>query len=142
MRYSSLIFVFLSLSWNWAIAQGQQEPLAGTFGSVHDPDTSCAVNPHQITLMSSPPHAFLTWSLPVELADGSRSAEAVFDIVASDLSSLTLRRECQRELTETGEPLYRILRLTPRGYCWGRADWPSVRCEDEQERCNAVAPSS
>ena len=23
------------------------------------------------------------------------------------------------------------------GYCWGRADWPVVRCEDAQLRCDS-----
>ncbi len=30
---------------------------AGQYGSANDPETSCAVNPHQLDFMASPPHA-------------------------------------------------------------------------------------
>lgn len=125
-------------------AQSLADPWTGLWGSVADPALSCATNPHRIDLMDSPPHAFLTWARPRIDADGQVSREATFDILQAGPGTLTLRREGRREVTETGQPLFRILRLTEGGarYCWGRSDWPVVRCEDHQERCDAVAPSS
>jgi hypothetical protein len=60
-------------------------------------------------------------------------------LLAQDADTFTLRWEDDPQMTDTGNRPIWILRHTtnPEGYCLGRTDWPSVRCEDQQLRCDA-----
>ncbi|NBZ86573.1 hypothetical protein [Stagnihabitans tardus] len=113
-----------------------QESFVGQYGSASDPATSCATNPHTIEFMAQPPHAFLTWDHPYIDAAGAEVQGRRFDLEAMGDTMLTLREEGGARLPDGSRPTW-FLRLTenPKGYCWGRADWPVVRCEDQQVLC-------
>lgn len=115
------------------------EDFSGTYGSATDPATSCAANPHRLEFMARPPHAFLTWDKPWTGPDGREVTHRRFDLEAMDDRMLTLEEEGGARLADGSRPVW-FLRLTdsPKGYCWGRADWPSVRCENQQLLCAAA----
>jgi hypothetical protein len=117
-------------------ALADETAFTGTYGSASDPATSCAANPHTIEFMAQPPHAFLTWDHPFVDANGAEVAAKRYDLEAMDDKMLTLQQEGGTRLPDGSRPTW-FLRLTdaPRGYCWGRADWPVVRCEDQQVLC-------
>mgnify|MGYP006213424935 CR=1 FL=1 len=81
---------------------------------------------------------------PARTAQGEWTDRARFDIVDYDDSTIALMLEGDPNRTDTGERIIWLLRLTdqPAGYCWGRADWPSVRCVSPAVRCDAEAPTS
>jgi hypothetical protein len=121
----------------WPLAAlADESAFTGVYGSASDPATSCATNPHSIEFMAQPPHAFLTWDHPFVDAQGAEVAGRRFDLEAMDDRMLTLKEEGGTRLPDGARPTW-FLRLTdtPRGYCWGRADWPVVRCEDSQVLC-------
>ena len=110
----------------------------GQYGSASDPATTCAANPHQLDFMTYPPHALLSWSKPRFDENGLPTTGERYDILSNDDSSLILRLEGDNRRTDTGAQAIWVLRLTtnPQGYCWGRTDWPVVRCERQQVRCD------
>jgi len=117
-------------------ALADEAAFVGTYGSASDPATSCATNPHSIQFMAQPPHAFLTWDHPWVDTDGQEVTGRRFDLEQMGDTMLALREEGGTRLPDGSRPTW-FLRLTeaPRGYCWGRADWPVVRCEDQQVLC-------
>lgn len=115
---------------------------AGTYGSPIDPMQSCQANPHTLSFQTQPPHAMFRWSLPRLDADGRMSSEDTYDLRGATDSALTLLREGDAALPETGRRPVWILRLTETGYCWGREDWSPIRCINPAVRCDLVAPSS
>lgn len=121
-----------------APAQDLVEAMTGRYGSASDPAGSCALNPHELQVMAQPPHLFLTWAAPWTDATGKTISNRHFDILAWNQTGFTLRDEDERQVTDAGRPLVWILRRTklPQGYCWGRTDWPQMRCEDQQLRCD------
>ncbi|MEO6298404.1 MAG: hypothetical protein ABIV25_00515 [Paracoccaceae bacterium] len=120
-----------------AAAQSVFDRAAGQYGSATDPATSCATNPHVLSFMAQPPHLVLEWQTPKIDADGGATGYERFDLLDSDDTSFSLRWEGSPILTYDGQRPTWILRLTdnPQGYCMGRTDWPVVRCEDQQVRC-------
>lgn len=118
-------------------ALGDETAFTGVYGSATDPATSCAANPHTIQFMAQPPHAFLTWDQAYTAPDGAQVSLRRFDLESMDDRMLTLREEGGQRLPDGTRPTW-FLRLTdsPKGYCWGRADWPVVRCEDQQVLCS------
>jgi hypothetical protein len=122
-----------------ALAQDLVTTMRGTYGSATDPAGSCASNPHQLDFLASPPHLFLMWKAPWTDASGQTQYDRRYDILGMDDSTFTLRWEDDPTLTEDGGRPVWILRHTtqPEGYCWGRSDWPMMRCEDQQLRCDA-----
>lgn len=125
-------------------AQTVFDQAAGLYGSVDDPAQSCAQNPHRLDFMASPPHALFNWAHPAPDASGQMRTHERYDILDYDAGSITLRREGDPQVTADGHHPIWILRLTqtPVGYCWGRADWPVVRCEHPAVRCGDDAPTS
>lgn len=117
---------------------------AGIYGSVLDPAQSCAVNPHELSFIPAPPHAVFHWAKPRLNHNGQSTTEDTYDLRDATDTSLTLQREGDAALAETGRRPLWILRLTqnPDGYCWGRADWPSVRCVEPSLRCDTTSPTS
>ena len=122
-----------------APAQTVFDALHGQYGSAADPETSCAANPHQLDFMATPPHALFIWANPRLGGQGQMSIEERYDLLGYDATTLTLRLEGDMRLTAVGHHPVWILRLThdPQGYCWGRTDWPSLRCERQQLRCDS-----
>lgn len=132
-----LAALFLLASAAIAPAQSVIDGLRGQYGSASDPATSCAQNPHQLDFIANPPHALFLWDKPWTDKDGNTISEKRFDLMGADANSLTLRLEGDPARTASGGRPTWILRQTtsPDGYCWGRADWPLVHCEDQQLRC-------
>ena len=86
--------------------------------------------------MDNPPHAILTWDRPAPDALGRMRSVERYDLEGATDTSLILELEGSPERTaDGGRPVW-ILRLTPEGYCWGRQDWPLIRCERPQLRCD------
>jgi len=125
--------LFLLASLTAAAAQG----FDGPYGSASDPATSCAANPHQLGFIANPPHAILQWDHPWTDAEGNTVTDRRYDLLGQTATTLTLRLEGDSARTATGARPTWILRLTqePEGYCWGRQDWPSVHCENQQLVC-------
>jgi hypothetical protein len=123
-------------------AQTALDLAPGRYGSTTNPLESCTTNPHELSFITSPPHAILRWSLPRPDRDGRLSLEETYDLRGADDSSLTLQREGDARLAGTGSRPVWILRLTQTGYCWGRADWPLVRCVEPAIRCDNDSPTS
>lgn len=119
-----------------AAAQSVVERAAGLYGDATDPAHSCAANPHRLDFMDNPPHAILTWDRPAPDALGRMRSVERYDLEGATDTSLILELEGSPERTaDGGRPVW-ILRLTPEGYCWGRQDWPLIRCERPQLRCD------
>jgi hypothetical protein len=127
-----------------ALAQSVFDRAVGSYGLPDDPAASCAANPHRLDFTGQPPHAFLTWEKPARTAQGEWTDRARFDIVNYTDTTIALMLEGDPNRTDTGERIIWLLRLTdqPAGYCWGRADWPSVRCVAPAVRCDETAPTS
>ena len=122
-----------------ASAQDLVDTMRGLYGSASDPAGSCQSNPHRLDFLADPPHLFLMWNAPWTNAQGVSEHNRRYDLLASDGSTFTLRREDEPQQTDAGTRPIWILRHTalPEGYCWGRSDWPLMRCEDQQLRCDA-----
>ena len=136
MRWLALILMFLP-----GLALAQQDLMAtlpGSYGSASDPAGSCATNPHRLSFLTRPPHLMLTWPAPWTDAGGNTRFSRRYDLLAVGSDTLTLRWEADPERLGNGRRPIWILRRTtnPEGYCWGREDWPAVRCEDQQLRCD------
>jgi hypothetical protein len=123
-------------------AQTALDRAAGLYGSPTDPAQSCTTNPHELSFIDTPPHAFFRWQAPRPDRNGRMTVEETYDLREADETSLTLLREGDAPLPETGRRPVWLLRLTETGYCWGRADWPLVRCVEPAIRCNDDQPTS
>ena len=137
----SLAFVFIATP---AIAGGDlQAQLAGPYGAVDDPAYSCAQNPIDLRFEDQPPHAVFSWNSPRQIFDDSTTTKVIYDLVEEVPNGLVMRLEGENRMTEAGDPVVWILRPDAdlRGFCWGRTDWPVVRCEPRFRRCD-LAPSS
>jgi hypothetical protein len=119
-----------------AAAQAVFDAARGQYGSATDPATSCAANPHQVEFEPSPPHANLTWERVKVGPSGQPRTHERYDVEGYDDTTITLREEGDYR-PDPGAGRYWVLQLTqtPPGYCWRRPDWPQVRCEDQQLRC-------
>ena len=126
-----------------ARADALSDLAGGKFGATEGLAT-CALNPHMFGTMQSPPHVILTWTIPVSQQGAAPSDQAVYDLLSADGDVLTLRREGENLTGPDGAPAFHLLRRTvnPDGYCWGRTDWPVIRCEEQQVRCDTPAPVS
>ena len=137
MRGFAVLILLLAVP-DTASAQSVFERARGQYGSASDPATSCAINPHQLDFMAQPPHAMFNWQTPKVDPSGAMVSAERYDLLDYDDKTLTLRQEGDSRRTDSGARPIWILRLTddPPGYCWGRTDWPVVRCEDQQLRCD------
>ena len=137
IRLASLL---LLASLTQAAAQDVLDALRGQYGSASDPATSCAADPHQLDFMPSPPHAMFNWSKPWADENGRMISDQRYDLLSVQDNALILRLEGDPRRTADGSHPIWILRRTsqPEGYCWGRTDWPSVHCENQQLRCDSA----
>jgi hypothetical protein len=127
----------LGTPYGTARAAGDIETLAGYYGDATDPALSCATNPHELSFIDYPPHAFLTWSKPAPDAAGRMRTGERYDLLSVGEGELLLRLEGEDQRTDAGGVPVWIMRFTAVGYCWGRTDWPVVRCERPQVRCES-----
>ncbi len=140
MRYA--LALCLCLLAPAAGAQSALQTLPGLYGSASDPAQSCTANPHHLEVTASPPHLMLTWGKSAPDPRGGRTGHLVYDLLAADAATLTLRLEGETRAASNGGPVIWTLRQTEDGYCWARPDWPVMRCEERQLRCDAAAPTS
>lgn len=112
----------------------------GLYGSATDPAASCAANPHRLDFAGQRIHAVLDWQIPWINPQGREVTSRRFDVWGQKDGVLTLEEDGPAERLADGSLPTWHLRLTdsPKGYCWGRADWPVVRCEDQQVLCSAA----
>lgn len=120
-----------------ALAQDGYEALDGLFGSATDAEASCAANPHELDIIDNRPHLARTWKLPVEGSAGGPRLREVYDVLSFDGTAMVLTEEglYHADPEGTGGPWVMQFTQNPAGYCWRRPDWPAVRCEDQQLRC-------
>ena len=131
-----LALAFICLA-HAAAAQDGFEVLDGLFGSASDPAASCAANPHELDVIDDRPHLARTWKSPVTGSAGSPRLREVYDIMGFDGTTMILTEEdlYHADPDGTGGPWVLQLTQSPPGYCFRRPDWPEVRCEDQQLRC-------
>ncbi len=118
-------------------AADELEPYRGLYGSASDPALSCASNPHRVDFEGQRLHAMLEWEKPWFTPDGREVMARRFDVWSTE-GFLTLEEDGPAERLADGSLPVWHLRLTEGGYCWGRADWPVMRCENQQVRCDAA----
>ena len=82
----------------------------------------------------------MTWERLKEGPAGRPRTHERYDIKRYDDTTMTLREEGDYRPDPEGRAGYWVLQLTqtPPGYCWRRPDWPTVRCEDQQLRCESA----
>ncbi|MBC7476635.1 MAG: hypothetical protein H7317_00895 [Pseudorhodobacter sp.] len=133
MRYLILVPLLLCSP---ALAQSLVDDGPGQYGSATDSANSCGTNPHELGFQTSPPHVILTWSQPKDDGVGQPRTIERYDIEDYDTTTLTLREEGDFRPDRDGGRMW-VMQMTqsPDGYCWRRPDWPQVRCEDQQLRC-------
>ncbi|QYZ68135.1 hypothetical protein [Neotabrizicola shimadae] len=119
-----------------AAAQSVFDRAAGLYGDAKDPALSCTANPHRLSFIDSPPHAFFTWAEPTPDAQGRMRSVDRYDLEGATDTTLLLELEGSPERSAEGQRPVWILRLSTDGYCWGRQDWPLIRCERPQVRCD------
>ncbi len=127
-----------------ALAEGNlAAKVAGQYGSVDDPAFSCAENPVDLQFTDRPPHGIFTWDTARKIHDDSLAQQAVYDLLGETRLGLLMRLEGETRRTDSGAPVVWVLRPDADfgGFCWGRADWPLVRCISPFRRCN-LAPTS
>ncbi|MFN0115605.1 MAG: hypothetical protein ACKVPY_13105 [Paracoccaceae bacterium] len=129
------ITLCLALAAGPAAAAPVPDGVAGLYGDAADRALSCAENPHELSFLPSPPHAFLIWSKPAMDASGRLRTGERYDLLEARQGELVLRLEGESRRTDDGGLPIWIMRFTAEGYCWGRTDWPVVRCERPQVRC-------
>lgn len=118
-------------------AADELEAYRGLYGSATDPALSCATNPHRLDFYGTRLHAGLEWQSPWFTQDGREVVSRRFDVWSTE-GFLTLEEDGPAERLSDGSLPVWHLRLTAEGYCWGRADWPVMRCENRQVRCDAA----
>jgi hypothetical protein len=120
------------------------EEMAGPYESVDGNDNTCAANPATLSVRRGPDHVTFDWPVPFTVFDGSSRTHVAYDLLEERADALALRLEGETRLTEAGEVVIWLLRPTPDrdGFCWGRTDWPLMRCEHAYRRCADAAPTS
>ena len=118
--------------------------LRGLYGSDNSPEFSCADNPVTLDFTAAPPHAVFSWDFPSDTVVGPDRLREVYDLVGPTAGGLLMRLEGEPRRTDSGERPVWILRPAPdfSGFCWGRTDWPLMRCVGGHHRCEAVPPVS
>ena len=118
--------------------------LEGVYGAAEDEELSCATNPHRLSFTQSPPHAVLKWKEEWVQSSGLLSDIAVYDLIQVTDTEVVMRLEGEHRRTDAGDRVIWVMRPNEdfTGYCWGRTDWPVVRCVWPQVRCPNEAPTS
>lgn len=115
--------------------------ISGQYGSTTDPALPCEANPHRLAVTDGMLNLVMTWDRPTPDPRGGMMGELVYRIIGIEGTRLTLRMEDEHRAISEGGFVVRTLRQTDGGYCWTRPEWPVMRCEDRQERCDAAAVS-
>lgn len=123
-----------------AMAQDGFSVLEGLFGSAGDPAASCAANPHELAIIDDRPHLARIWKSPVTGSAGGPRLREVYDVETFAGTALVLSEEGLYHADPEGTGGFWVMQMTqnPPGYCWRRPDWPEVRCQDQQLRCESA----
>lgn len=113
--------------------------LTGTYGSPDDPAQACATNPEHVTFSADGSRLLIDFETPVIDYLGQDRTQAGYDVLGQDSAGVTVLLDGEQRVTDAGEPVVWIMRPTsaPDGYCWGRTDWPVMRCPHQMVRCTA-----
>jgi hypothetical protein len=127
-----------------SVAALTAEEMEGQYEQVNDPDNACATNPATLSVTRNPDHLAFDWPVPFEIYDGSTRSGVTYDLIEERSDALVLRLEGETRRTDSGDLVIWLLRPTAdrSGFCWGRTDWPLVRCESPYQRCSDAAPTS
>ena len=139
------ILILTLLSAAPALAEGNIfSRLEGVYGAADDEELSCTTNPHRLRFTDSPPHAILDWKEDWVMPGGLLSSRAVYDLIQATDTELVMRLEGEHRRTDAGDRVFWVMRPNDdfTGYCWGRIDWPVVRCIWPQVRCPNEAATS
>jgi hypothetical protein len=120
------------------------EEMEGNWESVDGSDNTCAANPARLTVERGPDHVIFDWPEPFAVYDGSIRNRVDYDILEERPDALVLRLEGETRRTEGGDRVIWLMRpdAARDSFCWGRTDWPVIRCEHPYRRCADLAPTS
>ncbi len=120
------------------------EEMEGSYESVAGTDNTCAANPARLSVTRNPDHVSFDWPQPFAVFDGSVRSRVDYDLIEERPDALVLRLEGETRRTATGEVVIWLMRpdAARQGFCWGRTDWPVIRCEHAYRRCPDMAPTS
>ena len=130
---------------NPALAEGDVfQSLSGTYGPLFSPTLSCKLNPHRISFYDNNQRARFDWQAEIVGYNEKRLKTAEYTVVGTSALGIILALDGESRLTDAGEPVVWILRPVQglAGYCWGRTDWPELRCIATHIRCEDAAPTS
>lgn len=122
----------------------EAEEMEGLWEAVDGQNNSCAVNPARLSVTRGPDHVSFDWPVPFVVFDGSLRSRVDYDLAEERPDALVLRLEGETRRTDGGERVVWLLRPNPdrSQFCWGRTDWPLIRCENTYRRCPDMAPTS
>lgn len=118
--------------------------LSGQYGAEEGSQFSCDFNPVTLDFTESPAHARFHWNFPSDTVVGRNRLGETYDLIGPAPGGLAMRLERDPRRTDDGAVPIWILRPDAdfSGFCWGRADWPLVRCVAPHHRCGDPAPTS
>lgn len=117
------------------------EEMAGTYEDLEGHNT-CAANPARLDVLRGPDHVVFSWPEPTEIYNGAVATGVTYDLIEERGDTLVLRQEGESRRTDDGAVVVWLLRPTDQGFCWGRTDWPVIRCEHPFRRCGDAPPVS
>ncbi len=136
--------LLLALATPGAAAALTAEEMAGEWESVDGSNNTCAANPARLSVQRGPDHVIFDWPEPFAVYDGSIRDRVDYDILEERPDALVLRLEGETRRTDDGDMVVWLLRPNAARdtFCWGRTDWPVIRCEHPYRRCADAAPTS
>jgi hypothetical protein len=139
-----LVFALLPLLCATPIPALTAEEMVGNWESVDGAHNTCEANPARLTVSRNPDHVTFDWPEAFTVFDGTERSRVDYDLIEERSDALVLRLEGEVRRTEAGETVVWLLRpdQARNGFCWGRTDWPLVRCEHAYRRCADPAPTS
>ncbi len=140
----SLSALLLAVLAPTAVVALTAEEMEGSYESVDGLNNTCATNPARLSVTRDPDHVTFDWPVPFTVFDGSQRTRVDYDLVEERSDALVLRLEGETRRTDAGAVVVWLLRpdAARQGFCWGRTDWPVIRCEHAYRRCPDLAPTS
>jgi hypothetical protein len=118
------------------------EDMAASYETADGTGNTCRVNPARLSVTRAPDTVIFDWPQPMTVFDGTVRTRVTYDLIGEGPGALALRLQGDTRRTASGAPVTWLLRPRPDGFCWGRADWPAIRCESAYRRCGDTIPTS
>jgi hypothetical protein len=111
--------------------------LTGAFGTPFGGVDTCRDNPHSVRFSADRTRVAFRWGGDIRDYRGEWRAAADYSVLGHDDTGITMALDGETRLTDAGNPVVWILRPVKGldGYCWGRTDWPLLRCIAVNVRC-------